>query len=162
MSTANPKGYSPLFRSSAPAALVNANHLLQNRLQALSAAERNDLVLRCEDLPLLAGDEEALAAVFSRLLGMILDRRQPGTRLYLHIDAIREPGAGNATTAAPGRGFYRLRFHTNAHFCAEWMQAHERHLNAVAALLQPLGGSLEVNQLKNTGCLFCLNLPGKP
>jgi hypothetical protein len=146
------------IKSAAERCLVNTNAVLQKALQRLTAEQRNTIALRCDDLPVVQGTEEDFETVFSSLLQTILQRKENVSKLFLHIHCTAEDFAADAPTELKQ---YSIQFNTNIAPCAEWLQQHEQQLAHVAAILQKNGGLLLVNQLKNTGCIFSVSLPGK-
>ncbi|HYO20889.1 MAG TPA: hypothetical protein VER36_00700 [Flavisolibacter sp.] len=135
---------------------VDTNGLLKSAIQQLPAELRSEIVLRCDELALLQGSEEAIGTAFSQLLQMIIDEREAGKKLFLHITCAKQTEA-----MLTGGQRFLIRFHANITLHASWMEEADRRINSIASLLLPYGGSLLVNQLKNAGCVFCITLPGK-
>jgi hypothetical protein len=144
---------------SLPAMLVDANALLQKAIQNLSPAARNAVILRCDEMACLQGDEVAIGKAFTQLLQLIVNERESGQQLYLHITcSLDDKNATEEKTLALQR--FSIQFNTNITPQSAWMRDAEPRLNSIASLLLP-NGSLQVNQLKNSGCVFCISLPGK-
>ncbi|HEX8316410.1 MAG TPA: hypothetical protein VF609_15510 [Flavisolibacter sp.] len=141
-----------------PLTLVETNTLLRRAIQKLPAEIRGSIVLRCDELARLQGNEEAIENAFSRLLQMIVEERQTGKQLFLHITCSQQKEEDTIPSGLPR---FFIRFHTNLSPSASWMQEAESRINNIASFLLPYGGSLLVNQLKNSGCVFCITLPGK-
>ena len=140
--------------------LADTNHLLQKAIQKLPTEIRSDIVLRCDELAKLQITADAMEAAFTQLLQMIVEEREPGVKLFLHITCSHEnKGEQEAITNRLSR--FLIQFHTNLTPHAAWMQDAESRINRIASTLLPFGGSLQVNQLKNSGCVFCIALPGK-
>jgi hypothetical protein len=135
---------------------VNGNSVLQRLLQQLTAEERREMILRCDELPLLQGNEEEIQTLFSDLLQMILHKKGSVPRLFLHIHCKAE--AQEPPTMA-GRTLYTVQFNSNIAPCADWMQEHRQQLARITALAQKHNGSFEVADAQ--GCVFSLSLPGK-
>src|SRR5438067_11104637 len=66
--------------------LINPNTVLQKALQHLDAERRSSIVLRCDELPFVLGDENDWENVFSKLLNMILAKKPDTSKLFLHIN----------------------------------------------------------------------------
>jgi len=145
---------------STPATFVDTNVLLQKTIQRLPSSIRSGIVLRCDELARLQISEEAMEKAFSQLLQMIIEERETGTKLFLHITCSKEKKQEQETTSDQFSRFL-IQFHTNLKPHAAWMQEAESRINNIASLLTPFGGSLLVNQLKNSGCVFVISLPGK-
>lgn len=164
MSALNPKLSRTNVGQPAPlhtlANLADTNQLLQKALQKLPTDIRSDIVLRCDELARLQITNEALEDALSQLLQMIVDERETGVKLFLHITCSHEnKGEREAITNRLSR--FLIQFHTNLTPHAAWMQDAESRINRIASTLLPFGGSLQVNQLKNSGCVFCITLSGK-
>jgi|GEM_PF-1729440 len=140
--------------------LADTNQLLQKAIQKLPTEIRSDIVLRCDELAKLQITAEAMEDAFTQLLRMIVEERETGAKLFLHITCSHEnKGEREAITNRLSR--FLIQFHTNLTPHAAWMQDAESRINRIASILLPFGGSLQVNQLRNSGCVFCIALPGK-
>jgi hypothetical protein len=140
--------------------LVNANTILRKALHNLTPEVRSNLVLRCDELPLVKITEECLENAFTELLSLIISNRSTDTKLFLHISCIQETEPGNNTGVKDGNHRYQVQFHSNTSPYTEWLPKNQQQINSIAASLVPAGGSLVVNHLKNSGCIFCIALPG--
>ncbi|WP_121356530.1 hypothetical protein [Flavisolibacter nicotianae] len=138
--------------------LVNTNAIFKKALAQFSKDLRKGIALRCDDLPAVQGAEADFEAVFSLLLQTILQRRANVSRLFLHVHCTSED---IDTDNAAGLKQFSIQFNTNISPCADWLQQNEQQLTNVAAILLRNGGRLLVNQLKTTGCIFSVSLPGK-
>jgi hypothetical protein len=135
---------------------VNANFVLQQVLKQLNAEARKEIILRCDELPMLQGKEEEIQTLFSSLLQMIFIKKDSVPQLFLHIhckNGLEEP------LLAGGWKLYTIQFNTNIAPCANWMQEHSHEFKTMAALVQKHNGSLEIAEAQ--GCIFSLSLPGK-
>ena len=141
-----------------PMTFVETNTLLKRAIQKLPVEVKNEIVLRCDELARLQGTEESIEKAFTLLLQMIADERDMGKKLFLHITCAKQK---NEEDAPAGLQRFFVQFHANLTLHASWMLQAEGRINTIASLLLPFGGSLVVNQLKNSGCVFCITLPGK-
>lgn len=142
-----------------PATFVDTNAVLQKAIQQLPAVVRNETNLRCDELARLQISEQVLHQAFTQLLQMIVEERAD-TKLYLHITC-SEKKKQEQDANSPRLSRYLIQFHTNLTPHAAWMEEAENRTSRIASLLLPFGGSLLVNQLKNSGCVFIITLPGK-
>lgn len=133
--------------------VIDINVILKRLIQQLPAAVRSTLVLRCDELPKIYGPEENVQKVLSELLQIITEKAASKT-LYLHITCNIEDAPEEK------EGIFLLRFHTNL-TPNEWLESNNEKVNRIAALLTPFGGRVQINQLKNSGCIFVLSLPRK-
>jgi hypothetical protein len=138
---------------------VNTNAVLRKAIQQLPPAVRQQVILRCDELAQLQIAEDVLEKAFVQLLAMIAGEKAD-SKLFLHITCQREKVQEQQAKQGPG-GRFIIQFHTNLTPPAAWLQAAEQRTSSVAELLLPYGGSLVVNQLKNSGCVFSITLPGK-
>jgi hypothetical protein len=141
--------------------LVNANTILQRALQKLKPEVRSNIVLRCDELPRVKITEECLENAFTELLSLIITNRSPDKKLFLHISSIQETETENDRHLNDGSNRYQVQFHSNTPPHTDWLPENQQQINSIAASLVPAGGSLVVNHLKNSGCIFCIALPGK-
>jgi hypothetical protein len=155
LNPAGARSSAPLY---VPATLVDTNALLQAAIRQLSPAARADIVLRCDELARLKASAAPLENAFAQLLQMIVAEREPESKLFLHITCAKDK---TVETSRDGISRFLIQFHTNLSLHATWMQETEANINHIASLLLPYGGKLTVNQLKNTGCVFIISLPGK-
>ena len=139
---------------------VDTNQLLQKAIQKLPTEIRSEIALRCDELAKLQITSEAMEDAFTQLLRMIVDEREIGGKLFLHITCSHE-NKEERGAITNGLSRFLIQFHTNLTPHAAWMQDAESRINRIASILLPFGGSLQVNQLKNSGCVFCIALPGK-
>lgn len=136
----------------------NPNAVLQKILLSLQADERNKIVLRCDELPLLAGRQEDLENLFRSLLQMILQKKGEVSTLYLHISCAMEE---SVHAGRFGPRIFTIQFNSNIVPCAHWLENNKDRLNALAALVTKNKGTLVTNAFRSGGCIFSVSLPGK-
>lgn len=145
-------------RKEASAKWVNSNLVLQKALQQSGHTGRDHLILRCDDLPSVYGQEEDLQRLFSCLLQMILEKQDTLQKLFLHIHCTAEE---QVVTTPSRSNYYSIQFSTSVSPSAEWLLASEQYIADATVILKALGGSFVVNQEANGSCLFSVSLPGK-
>ena len=97
--------------------LVNANFVLKKALQQFNTEERSAIILRCDELPFVAGNKNDLLKVFGKLLLMILEKRALVPKLFLHIHcASRAEEATSFSNTALQPSF--IQFNSNIIPCA--------------------------------------------
>jgi hypothetical protein len=140
------------------AAWINPNAVLQKILHSLHTDERNKIVLRCDELPLVTGREEDFENLFRSLLQMILQKKGEVATLYLHISCTREePVHANRF----GSRYFTIQFNSNIVPCNHWFENNKDRLNAMEALVAENKGTLVTNAFRAGGCIFSVSLPGK-
>lgn len=137
---------------------VNTNVVLQKVLQRLTNEERVNIVLRCDDLPLIPGTEEDYETVFTHLIRLILQKKEAVLRLFLHIHCTTEE---SETQKATSLKWFNIQLVSNIVPCADWMQANNERNAEIVAILHKNGGKLVVNQAKSSGCILSVFIPGK-
>ena len=138
--------------------LVNTNAALQKALQQLPVRERSEMILRCDDLPLVNGTEATYEKAFCILLQLILGEKKKLPAVFLHIHCTAEEIDSSRPTELKQ---FSIQFNTNIAATANWLKQHEQEITDAKTLLQQNGAALLVNQLKFTGCIFSISLPGK-
>ena len=140
---------------------TNLNEVMQQSLQRFQSGIRNlNLIVRCEDLPVIEADRKAMAKVFSSLVQMIIQHPPHGSKLYLYVDCEEESREQDPETHYISKRYF-IRFHTNITTSEEWKAEYRRVLEECASVLKQFGAGLTVNEIKNTGCLFSISLSGK-
>lgn len=137
---------------------INPNAVLQKILHSLQADERNKIVLRCDELPLVAGSEEDFENLFHCLLQMILQKKGEVATLYLHISCAREE---TAQSGRFGPRMFTIQFNSNIVPCTHWFENNKDRLNAMETLVAENKGTLVTNAFRSGGCIFSVSLPGK-
>ena len=115
------------------------------------------MVLRCEVLPEAYGNRQELTEFFERLIGLIMAQPPNGSRLLLHIDCEHATFESNP---ARHQGI-SLKIHTNITTDDHWKLVNSQVLAQCKMIVNNHNGSLQVNQITGTGCLFSVSLPGK-
>jgi hypothetical protein len=125
---------------------------MQGVLQQVTSAQRQDMVLRCDELPPLPVPAEALEVIFTSLLQLILSKKGEVSPLFLHISCsdFQEAEAECAT--------HRIQFQTNLSRIDD-LQAHSQLMAGIGSLLKQYNSSLAFSQRKAQGCIFILSLP---
>ncbi|MDQ6609630.1 MAG: hypothetical protein M3Y85_07400 [Bacteroidota bacterium] len=164
MPAIKPRLISPTIRSSfagSSTGFCNTNLVLQKAVFNLDAGLKNSLFLRCDELPFVQCEEGIIKKTITQVLQLIADKKDGQTKLYLHVNAIAEPEEQSTNSKQKNLTRYKLRFHTNITLTKEWLKMAEQKLTNINALLLPYDGNLSVTQLKNSGCIFTMSVPGK-
>ncbi|HEV7331337.1 MAG TPA: hypothetical protein VGN63_09885 [Flavisolibacter sp.] len=131
---------------------------MKNVLQSLPPEEKGKIVLRCDDLPLVKGDEATLENLFQGLLQMILQKKEEVQTLFLHISCTADE---KTPMEKAGTRFFTTQFNTNIIPCTAWFERNKGRLDELSAMVAQSNGSLAVNQFRSSGCIFSVSLPGK-
>lgn len=126
-----------------------------------SEIEQLNIIVRCENLPPVTVNESTLLQVISALVRSIVNLPAGTCRQYLYINCAQAAAAVPNPELLQIPTGYKVQFHTNIGATPEWQMTHEKSWEACTALLNAEGGNLVINDIKNTGCIFSLFLPGK-
>ncbi len=136
---------------------VDLNAVFARVLKPYQTSGRNQqVIVRCDHLPLFTGDEEVLESVFSELVKMILVQYSKEKR-FLHILCQEEKISPGAETAVR----YQVQMLTNLVTDSKWKALYGERLIALQAILNGFEARLHVHDLTTSGCLFSISLPGK-
>jgi hypothetical protein len=140
---------------------INLNEVMQQELlRAQGQDSRSRMIVRCENLPVVEGAPAVVSGLLRGLVSLITAHPPLSSRLFLYIDCEEE---NKEVEAALTQGYkrYRIDFHTNALTGEKWHMANQEKLEAYKKMALAFNGTLEVNQIGNTGCLFSISLVGK-
>jgi hypothetical protein len=139
--------------------LLSLNEIFKESLKkAQAAASQLQIIVRCEPLPHIRGNAQAIATLFDELLGIILKYPPSGSRLflYLHCDVDHTSGSFSSELQQ-----YVLKFHSNAGVPENWKIINSQALINCRQVLSEHNGTLVINHSGGRGCLFSVSLPGK-
>jgi hypothetical protein len=140
--------------------LVLLNEVLQQSLLKCDAANpKLNAIVRCESLPQIPGSPAPWAALFDFLLATITDGDPIGSRLFLYIDC--KEGVTESGNAAEGIRWYQVSFHTNITADEAWCLRNKEKIEQSHLRAATCGGSLSVQNLAQTGCLYLITISGK-
>jgi hypothetical protein len=138
-----------------PVPMFSLNEILRESMKNLYAP---DVIIRCESLPYIKGNHTEIARLFNMLISLITDYRPAAPQLFLYVDCdsgTREVGLE--------QGFkkFMIKLYTNITTDEAWKQVNHEVLSACDKIVTDHNGQLQVNTIKNTGCLFAISLAGK-
>ena len=138
---------------------LSLNDVLKGSLKkAQGAVDHLKIIVRCETLPVVKAGHDDMVRLFDDLLGMILNHPPSSSRLYLYVDCEQLPADAGAEEEEQR---YLIRFHTNITTHDQWKLVNSQPLVHCRQILSRYGGTLVVNEINSSGCLFLLSLPGK-
>lgn len=157
-----PDRQSKTLEKSFPPDLLSLNEILQVSLKkAQVLVDKAQLVIRCENLPLIQADYNEMVRLFDDLISTILIQSPNTTRLFLYVDYEEDNSDIIDMTIKPGFKRYIIKFHTNITTHEHWKIANSQTLSNCKQILSRHSGNLAVHDISSTGCLFSLLLPGK-
>jgi hypothetical protein len=142
--------------------LLSLNEVLRESLRKAQARVNSiQLIVRCEMLPQVRAGREEMINLFDELLGIILNCPPNSSRLFLYVYCEEE--ASEVIDHKLEHGFKRfvIKLHTNITTHDNWKLINSQALINSRHILSRHNGSLLVNDISNTGCLFSISLPGK-
>jgi light-regulated signal transduction histidine kinase (bacteriophytochrome) len=142
--------------------LLSLNDVLRESLKKVQAKVDNlQLIVRCENLPQIKTSSGDLPTLFDDLLGMILNHPPTSSKLFLYIDCEEETTDLIDMPLEEGFKRYIIKFFTNVHTHENWKLVNSQTLVNCRQILSNHNGTLVVNDISSTGCLFSVTLPGK-
>lgn len=160
-STFSNRNYNTLEKTFLPG-LLSLNEILQESLKKAQAqVDKAQLIVRCENLPLIKADHDEIVKLFDGLIGTILNQPPNATRLFLYVDCDEERSDIIDMTLNEGYKKYLIKFHTNITTHEHWKLVNNQALVDCKQILSRHNGNLVVNDVSSTGCLFSVLLPGK-
>ena len=140
---------------------LSLNAVLNNSVKkAQQAFPSQRIILRCEPLPRVKGNPDDWKELFDNLVRLIVSYPPPGYRLFLFIGCEEVPGK-NGQQVSFDNSYFLVRFHTNITTREDWVTANAPVLERCRLIIERLKGTLLVNNITNTGCVFAVTLPGK-
>lgn len=140
---------------------LSLNEVFRESLRKAQETRNLQVVVRCEPLPQVQVNAGELMPVIDDLLRMILSYPPTASKLFLYVDC-EEDAADIIDMHVPeGLKRYNIKFFTNISTGAEWELANGQTLANCRQVLSRCQGSLAVNDVSSTGCLFSIVLPGK-
>ena len=141
---------------------VSLNDLFSESMRKAQAAnDRLKVIVRCETLPLVRVNQRDMTQVFDTLIALILSQSVKTSTIYLYIDCEESKESVGAQPATEGWRYFSIRFHTNISTTGNWRDQHADALQKCSRIVASHQGTLQVNSVVNTGCLYTISLPGK-
>lgn len=134
-----------------PVDRTDAGIVMQAVLQQLTPAQRQDMVLRCDDLPVVSVPAAQLGVAFESLVQWILSKKGVISPLFLHVSYSTESPADECA-------FYRIQLQTNLNGMDQ-SEADCQQMVSIGTLLTQYNCSLAFSQRKVQGSVFILSLP---
>jgi hypothetical protein len=144
-----------------PVTCVDLNKVLQCALMKFrTAVKEYPVIIRCELLPETIGNNSQLAELFDKLFELILKNPSVGSKWYLHITC-KEEAIEDGTTSKDGFRQFVIQFHTNIKTSKEWRTMAIMTVKDCEPVLMTHKWTLKISDMRNTGRLFSVSLPGK-
>lgn len=135
---------------------LSLNEIFRESMKKAQAkAENLQVIVRCENLPQVYGCHNDMLQLFDNLLSMILHHSPNNSRLFLYVDCEEKYDSENKEKR------YMIKFNTNIDTHENWKVINSQALVNCKQILAAHNGSLVVNNISSTGCLFIVSLPGK-
>ena len=113
------------------------------------------VIVRCESLPQIEGSYQQMLMLFDHLLSIIIKHPPKNSRLFLYVDCEEE------TNDCDNEKRFFIKFNTNAAVPENWKVMNSQAFIICRQILSNHNGTLIVNNISSTGCLFIVSLPGK-
>jgi hypothetical protein len=145
-----------------PDNFVSLNNVLKESLKKVQArVDHLQLIIRCETLPQIKAEHGEMVKLFDGLLGMILNSAPQISKLFLYVDCEEVSDHAREMNSQEGLKRYVIKFHTNVSTHDNWKLVNSQALATCRQILSNYHGTLAVNEISRTGCLFSFSLPGK-
>jgi hypothetical protein len=145
-----------------PDSFVSLNSVLKGSLKKVQArVDHMQLIIRCETLPQIKAEHGEIVKLFDGLLGMILNLAPQTSKLFLYVDCEEVSDPASEMNSSEGLKRYVIRFHANVSTHDNWKLVNSQALANCRQILSNYHGTLAVNEISRTGCLFSFSLPGK-
>jgi hypothetical protein len=142
-----------------PAVMLSLNEIFKESMKKAHAGQQGlNLIMRCESLPLVKAQRGEMETVFTTLIRLILQHPVTGSKRFLYIDCEERI---QKQQLQKDQKQYLIKFHTNGSTNDNWKEANRVSIDKCEKILSAHHGSLTVNNIDHTGCLFCISLPGK-
>lgn len=150
------------LRKKYPDSFVSLNNVLKESLKkAQTGVNHLQLITRCEALPKVKAEYGEIMKFFDGLLGMILNSAPQTSKLFLYVDCEEALINKMEMDTEEGMKRYIIKFHTNISTHDNWKLVNSQTLASCKQILSNYNGTLAVNEISRTGCLFSFSLPGK-
>lgn len=144
------------IKKSQQPAILSLNDVFKESMKKAQAALNSfQMIVRCENLPQIRGNYAEMLQLFDNLLKMILNHPPKNSKLFLYVDCEEDNQKKN------GEKHFIIKFNTNIDKQENWKVINSQALVNCKQILAAHNGSLVVNNLSSTGCLFIVSLPGK-
>jgi hypothetical protein len=138
--------------------LLSLNELFKASLRKIQADKGDEqIILRCELLPSIEGSHGEIEKLFDIMVGMIVGHSPSSSKLFLYIDCTDK---GNLPDQ-DGFKTYEMRFYTNISTDEHWKVVNSQSIINCRHILSKHNGTLLVNHIISTGCLFVMTIAGK-
>ncbi len=140
--------------------IVSLNILLQSALaNTKQAIETHRIIVRCDELPTIEGDKQALEKLLNTIVDLIVSYPPVGIKQFLYVQCKEEEQS--AYSVINGTKHYTFQFHTNIALDNYWQITHQPELKECELIAEKHNGRFIINNIES-GCLFTLQLSGKP
>jgi len=138
---------------------VSLNDVFREALRKVEGLlSRDNLIVRCDSLPLVTGTKEELKLVFDTLIEVIFASTSR-SRLFLHVGCSENQLDDKQPSSTTNMKRYQIRIQTNINTDKGWKDRHKNALDRCEQILSKLDGTFSVHAV--SGCLFTLTVPGK-
>jgi hypothetical protein len=140
---------------------VSLNDVFREALRKVEGLlSRDNLIVRCDNLPLVNGTKEELKLVFDTLIEVIFASTSR-SRLFLHVGCSENQLDDKQPSPTNNMKRYQIRIQTNINMDKGWKDRHRDRFDTCEQILSKLDGMFSVHAVSDAGCLFTITVPGK-
>ena len=145
-----------------PLTLLSLNDIFRESMRKIQQLfPRVKIIVRCESLPVIKGNQEDISQAFEELIGLIFLQSATTSQLLLYIDCEDEVQLSEQQIITEGFKYYTIKFRTNIFPNGSWEDANKELLARCRLVFSMHNAKFQVNTLNHTGFLFSISVPGK-
>ena len=131
--------------------------LLEERMRI----EKQNVIIRCDNLPAVLMNKEAVQKVCRTLLSIILDQPPKRGKLFLYVKCNVLGNDMMDMSLPDGLKLYEICFHANSSPLSAWTDVYNEALEFCRTTCMQYGGNFFYNNNSDGQYLFRVTLPGK-
>lgn len=145
-----------------PLTMLSLNEIVRESMRRVQPAFAGvKSIVRCENLPVIKGNQEDISRTFEDLIRLILGYSGTTSQLFLYIDCEEADGGPNGNAVMEGLKKYTIKFRTNISPNEDWEEVHKELLAKCRQVLSMHNANFQINRPNHTGYLFSISVPGK-
>jgi hypothetical protein len=145
-----------------PLTMLSLNEIFRESMRRVQPAfAQLQIIVRCENLPVIKGNQEDITGVFEDLIRLILGYSATASQLFLYIDCEEADHGPADDIVQEGFKRYTIKFRTNISPDGNCEEVHKEIFAKCRQVLSVHNANFHVNRPNHTGFLFSISVPGK-
>ncbi|HVK97168.1 MAG TPA: hypothetical protein VM368_05090 [Flavisolibacter sp.] len=138
------------------------NDVLQRALQKYqNEIIKGNIIIRCDELPEVEGNEQELELMFKNIISIIIDNDLLSNKQFLYVNCTNGSIDAQASNIKDDCKYFEIQFKTNVSAAIIWQRADKYKITECEKIVSKHSGKLKMNIINSTGCLLSIILPGK-